>query len=413
MLLTDQKLRIGIVGGSISGCTAAIQLIRRGHEVTILERIDGGRRGRGASIGTWAAVIESLIDLDLINHDFPHFRVDHLPHIGRTSADDAYGRTAWVIPLKLAVLNWDDLFDNLRQRVPDASYKSGHDVVDVRTLHDGQIAVRLADGNELTYDLVIFADGLRGIGRNLLFPDAALSYRGYVHWRGTVPESALSETGPLESSLARVCYKLGHAAFFFVPGSDGSTAAGGRQVHWAMYIPVPKRELAGFMTSRTGRQAASTLRSGEVRIPLENRLKRLARESFPSFYGAIIDATVGTSIQAIFTAELEAYHKGRICLIGDAGTVSPPFTASGVFKGINNAIDLERAIGAYFDVDEALKDWGAAQVRTGHQVTVLAEQLEQALIFDIPDFARMNELNMRAWWKQASKAPRTLFQTRR
>lgn len=409
MLLTDQKLRIGIVGGSISGCTAAVMLHRRGHQVTIMERSADVMHGRGAGIGTWASVVDSLIERDLIDHDFPTFKLDRLPHIGRTAAGDRYGRTAWVIPLKLAVLNWDDLFGNLRRRVPDAAYKNGHEVVDVRTLRDGQVAIRLADGNEMEYDLVIFADGQHSLGRNLLFPEAALTYRGYVHWGGVLPEAALSETAPLEGSLARLSYRLGNAVFFFVPGKGGLTAAGSRRVNWAMYVPVPKPELAAFMTSRDGRKAVATLRPGEMRLPLENRLKRLARECLPTYYADIIDASQDTSARAIYTTVLQAYHKGRVCLMGDAGSVSPPFTASGVFKGINNAVDLEKAVGAYFDVDEALKDWGAAQARTGQQVAALADQLEQALVFDIPDFSRMNEINMRAWWKQASRSPRSLF----
>jgi len=38
--------------------------------------------------------------------------------------------------------------------------------------------------------------------------------------------------------------------------------------------------------------------------------------------------------------------EGRICLMGDAGVVAPPFTGSGVFKGANNAVDLAEAFRA-------------------------------------------------------------------
>ena len=408
MLLSDQKLRIGIVGGSIAGCAAAIELSRRGYAVTVLER-SRSVHGRGTGIGTWSDILQSLIDRDLVDPSIPNFRVNRLPHIGRAAADDYLGRTAWEIPLKLALLNWDDLFLNLRRRLPDSVYLGGQEVIDVRTLADGKVSLRMAAGDELAYDLVIFADGYRSLGRSLLFPHIPLVYRGYVHWRGVLPESDLADSGPLESNLARVSYRLGHATFFFVPGADGSIAAGERIVNWAMYVPVPESELAGFMTGPNGSQPPRTLRPGQVRLPLENRLKRLARECLPGYYADIISASSNTAIQPIYSAEVEAYHQGRVCLTGDAGSFSPPFTASGVFKGINNAVDLARTISSYFDVDEALKDWGAAQARTGQQVAALADQLEQALVFDIPDFARMSETEMRVWWKQASRSPRSLF----
>lgn len=45
------KLNIGIIGGSIAGCSAAILLGREGHKVDVFERSRGDLVGRGGGMG--------------------------------------------------------------------------------------------------------------------------------------------------------------------------------------------------------------------------------------------------------------------------------------------------------------------------------------------------------------------------
>ena len=39
----------------------------------------------------------------------------------------------------------------------------------------------------------------------------------------------------------------------------------------------------------------------------------------------------------------------------------------------------------------------------------LGRQLEQALIWSVPDFAQMSEAAMRTWWEEAAKMPEDMF----
>ena len=66
--------------------------------------------------------------------------------------------------------------------------------------------------------------------------------------------------------------------------------------------------------------------------------------------------------------------------MGDAGAVAPPFTGSGVFKGVNNAVDLAEALQANPTVDAALEIWGQTQTVTGQRLAVLGQQMEQVWI---------------------------------
>jgi 2-polyprenyl-6-methoxyphenol hydroxylase-like FAD-dependent oxidoreductase len=122
-------LKIGIVGGSIAGCAAAVALMRAGHRVTVFERSPGALVGRGAGIGTQSSVLRSLVERDLIDADMPHFHAESFPHVGRTTAYERQGHTAWKVPITMELLNWGDIYRNLRKRVPEGVYRGGHEVV--------------------------------------------------------------------------------------------------------------------------------------------------------------------------------------------------------------------------------------------------------------------------------------------
>jgi 2-polyprenyl-6-methoxyphenol hydroxylase-like FAD-dependent oxidoreductase len=405
-------LRIGVVGGSIGGCAAAVALTRAGHQVTVLERSPDALHGRGAGIGTQMSVLRSLMDRDFVDADMPHFHAKSFPHIGRTTGTERLGRTAWVVPITTELLNWGDLYINLRRRVPDGRYHRGSAATAAQMTKEHRVAVHLADGQGQVFDLLIFADGYRSLGRRLLFPDAHLKYRGYVLWRGVLEERALSDSDPLEGMMTRVGYDEGYCVFYFVPGAGGSVAKGARWVNWACYTPVPPSSLPDFLTDNTGRQRTHSLPPGAIRAEEEQRLKELARNKFPPYYSEIVANTPGTFVQPIFTAEVPAYYKERICLVGDAGTCAPPLTGSGVFKAINNAIDLADALTTGDGIDDALTTWSAQQTQTGQRIIALGAQLEAALIWSVPDFAAMNEAEAQTWWREVAALPEDMFPAR-
>lgn len=402
-------LRIGVVGGSIAGCAAAIVLSRAGHDVTVFERSTGELQGRGAGIGTPLSVIEMLIAKDMIDADFPYFNVHRIPHIARSSGDEPLGRMAWNIPATIELLNWGDLYRNLRRRVPDEIYLQGKQVMEAENNDDQTVTLGLGDGSSETFDLVLFADGYRSMGREHVCDKSLLTYRDYVLWRGVLPESELEDSAPLEGMLNRVRYPDGHGVFYFVPGENGSVEPGKRWVNWAIYVRVPKEELPVFLVDKDGRQRRGSLPPGSIRQDLVDALTTMVSEQFPPYYADIVTASQNTFVQPIYTAQVSGYKRGRMALLGDAGAMAQPFTAGGVFKGMNNAIDLAEALDNYDSVDEALAAWSATETATGQRMYALGQQLEQALIWNIPDFSTMDEDAMRDWWTAAAKMPEDLF----
>ncbi|MGH8517514.1 MAG: NAD-binding protein, partial [Panacagrimonas sp.] len=116
--------RVGIVGGSIAGCAAAIELGRLGCEVTLFERTGETLKDRGAGIGVPRSVVETLKARDLIDRDTAFFRSDVFTRLWRTPTESRYGYLAWDQPIFLSLVNWGQLYRNLRRRVPDPVYRT-------------------------------------------------------------------------------------------------------------------------------------------------------------------------------------------------------------------------------------------------------------------------------------------------
>ena len=330
-----------------------------------------------------------------------------MPFIVRTPAHAKLGYTPWKMPMNLKAFHWGELWGNLRKRVPDKDYHTDYEVSNAKTNGADTVTLQFTNGSEADFDLVLFADGYQSLGRQLLFPDHNLNYRGYMLWRGLLPEKAMNDSTPLGSNVPRISYAglPGNLVVYFIPHQNGSMEKGNRIFNWAAYIPIPEPELPEFMVDRDGISRAGTIPPGKMKLEEEDRLKRLMQDNLPTYYGDVIAKTQNTYVQLIYTNRLPAYCQGRIGLIGDAGLVAQPFTGSGVFKGYNNVKDLLEALDSYAKIEDALQHWSKEQMRIGNRLLALGEQMEQAFIWDSLNLATADATTTEAWWKASVTFP--------
>ncbi len=391
-------LKVGIVGGSIAGCTMAIELVRLGCEVTLFERTGEELKDRGAGIGVPPSVIDTFITRDLVDANIPYFASQTFSRVWRTARERRYGYLAWDQPASLALLNWGGLYRNLRKRVPDPVYRTEQQVVALHERGNGRVGVEVANSGIHEFDLVVCADGYTSLGRRTLFPQVSIQYAGYALWRGFLLEQELNESKPLESGVRCLGYPGGHGIFYFVPGPDGSIAPGKRLVNWGIYVPVAESTLTAFLTDKEGRVHEGSLPPGAMPIPTETALKQKAYERLPDYYAEIADKSPNTFAYAIYDCQVPAYRKGRICLAGDAGAFARPHSAAGALKGINDALALSESLKTHTSVEAALTHWDRIQTAIDNNLVRFGNQLGRALVTEIPDWSKMDAISMEKWF---------------
>ena len=400
-------MKIGIVGGSLAGCSAAILLLRAGHDVQVFERSESSLIGRGGGIRAPGSVLKKMIAADMLDADFPHTSCSSMPFIVRTRKEPKFGFSPWSAPIDLKGFHWSPLWENFRKRVPDARYYLDHHAIDLKHKPDGRVDVHFEGGSVLGFDLVIFADGYNSLGRRFMHPKSALDYRGYILWRGLLPEREIADSKTLEERAPRIAYTRdkGNFTLYFVPDQRGSAVRGDRICNWAAYIPLPEAELPAFMIDSSGNTLKGTIPPGSLRPESEEQLKEFMLANLPDYYADIVQRSGGTYVQLVYTASVPSCYKDRVALIGDAALVAQPLTGSGVFKGYNNVADLLKHLEANDDLDAALKAWSDEQVATGKRLLELGSQMEQAFIWNPIDLSLADDIETEAWWKRSVSFP--------
>jgi 2-polyprenyl-6-methoxyphenol hydroxylase-like FAD-dependent oxidoreductase len=392
-------MKVGIVGGSIAGCTTAALLHRAGHDVTVFERSESELVSRGAGIVITSAVWQDMVARGLSDQAVPACRAGYSRLVTRAPGT---GRPRWLGDVRLGTMlfNWAHLFERFRRPVPDSLYRSDAAVERIEAAPDGPV-LHLVRGGSLDFDLVVCADGYRSLGRGLIDPGAAPVYRGMVLWRGLLPERDIRVDALDGCDLLRPVYQGGHGIVYYVPGSGLSTERGKRLLMWGYYLQVPESTLASVLVDDQERQQPSSVPFGkvhpEVRAGLESRLAGL----LPPLLFELVQQSGNSSIHAIYSFVSRSYAHDRLCLVGDAGTVFPPFTGSGVLRAVANATSLTDALADAPAVDDALRRWSEAQLQVAAQVIPIAEGIERSAVFDMPDLTTMPTTATNDWMSAA------------
>ena len=391
-------VRVGIIGGSIAGCATAALLHRAGHDVIVFERSESDLVSRGAGIGTLTTVWQDMMARGLVDGTVPTVWTDYSRYVTRGSGT---GQQRWLgdVPFSGTGCNWAHLCQGLRRGVPDELYR-GASAVELIEAGPHGTTLHLFRGGSWDFDLVVCADGYRSMGRRLIDPDATLHYRGMVTWRGLLPESDL-RADPLDGcDLVRVGYQGGHGVLYYIPGSGKCTEPGKRLLVWGYYLQVPEGDLSSVLVDDQERQQSSSVPFGKVHPQVRAGFETRLADLLPPVLFELVRRS-SSAIHAIYSVVPRSYARDRLCLVGDAGAVFPPFTGSGVLKAMTNATSLADALADTTAVDDALQRWSEAQLQVAAQVMPMAERIERRLVFDMPDLATMPPAATNDWMSAA------------
>ncbi|MGW3607807.1 monooxygenase [Micromonospora sp. NPDC005161] len=339
--------RIAVIGGSLTGPTLALLLLRAGFDrVAVYEAAPTAAPRGGGLIGLEHLALDALHRLDIDQSEFVAHDSETVRQITLRQRQHT-GETRRVYPGRNTT--WTLLHDALTARIPDGLLRPSHRVTGLDTACQ-HLALRFADGHTEPADLVVFADGRTSTGRSLLDPARQLRYAGYVAHRGHAP----APHAPLRDFL-RV--EPG-------PGCQYNVAPIPGALDWTFYLNASPTEYARCFGAMPERRVFALPKhvSPAARAHVNQHAARLLTAE----HAATVHATTERMALPVMdidppTRMVWPLGQGYALLLGDALAPVRPHTARGANNGIEQAAGLvaaltqHRSYGA--DLDAALHSW--------------------------------------------------------
>jgi FAD-dependent urate hydroxylase len=311
--LKHLKLRVLIIGAGVSGISVARGLLRDGHDVTIFDQRSNVTAGGGA-VTIWsngAKVLKHLgVDMDGAGQLLSSVRV--MTSTGRPLATvdlDAMGNRLGA-PVRMVPRRI--LLERLLEGFPIDRIRCNSRAEGVVSTANG-VRVEFGDGSSAEGDLLVAADGLHSVVRNIVGAQPATS-TGWCTWQGLVSLPAIADP---------------HVATMMIGehGNLGLWPAGGSALQWWFDLPWtsdfvrPERPIEMIRShfsgwSDTVDQVLATLTDDD-----------LAPSPFPHFRHPIPRSGAGA-----------------VTLLGDAAHAMPPTLAQGTNQALLDTMVLRRAL---------------------------------------------------------------------
>ena len=318
-------MRVLIAGGGIGGLTAAIALLQRGIDVDVYEQAAELKEiGAGIQISpNGNKVLDALgvfQKLKALSCD-PERKEFRLWSTGKPWPMFSLGKTVidnYGYPY-LTVYR-PDLHQTLADRVRELKADAIHlnSAVAGCEQDENSATLILTNGERITGDALIGADGVRSVVRNTLWGNTDPEFSGMVAWRGLIPMDAL----PMH-----------------MRASVGSTwvGPGGHAVSY----PLHKSRIMNFVATVEGKNwtASTGVTPGTVEECLDD---------FKGWHEDV-QTMIRLSPQLLKWAlmrrdPIPQWTQGRISLLGDAAHATLPFLAQGAVHSIEDGAVLARCL---------------------------------------------------------------------
>ena len=318
--------RIAIVGAGLGGLVAGALLQRRGYDVRIYEQAPAvARLGAGINLGPNVMKVlraigieEALLDIGIR----PEYWLSRKWDTGAVMFRyDMRGAAEARFGAPYLLIHRGDFHDILLSAVTSDIVLFGRKLVG---LDQDASSVRLAfeDGSGEAADIVIGADGVNSMAREVLLGPELPAYSGYVAHRSIIPAKRLGDVRPAD--LTKWWTGDAHA-----------------DTHIVVYYLDRRREEIYFVTG----VPEPDWDYGLSYVDADMDALRAAFEGFHPEVRHLIDICPGATKWPLFDrAPLPLWSRGRIVLIGDACHPMKPHMGQGAAIAIEDAAVLVRAI---------------------------------------------------------------------
>jgi 2-polyprenyl-6-methoxyphenol hydroxylase-like FAD-dependent oxidoreductase len=377
-------LRVGIVGSSVAGLSAAWFLSRQGASVHVFERSASKLEERGGGIALDPAILPLLGE---IRHCQLQERV----------VLDTDGRIRWEKELRKCTTSWSELYQTLHRHVPESVITRGLGVKGCESFREGVI-LRFENGSEERFDLVVGADGVGSVVRQAVDPEFRPRYLGYVALRGHISEQSL----PAASEKLRVladrpsminCYgPQSHITAYWIPGRSG------KALNWMCYLNVSEHDLSGYLSDESGHTHHWSLPPGMLGKSRRYQMLSEMHKIFPAEIMVTVEATENLSLQSIYYGISRHFVRDRIVLVGDAAHIAVPHIGAGSTFAIQDTLSLSQAM-TPGNFDQSLNDWAARRHLETLTSLDVATRLGHSLQHENHDWKDWAPSDFETWWE--------------
>ncbi len=325
----------------MAGLFAAILLRKAGFQVELFERSAASLESRGAGIVTHPELFSILAQAGIPVD--PHALGVAVP--GRRIFD-CTGRITHEIDLPQVLTSWGQLYALLRATLPPTILHGAATLTHVEEAPD-QVTAVFADGQKISGDLLIGADGLFSTVRRQLLPQVQPAYAGYVAWRGLVEEIALSEsTREALCNRFAFCLPAGEQMVGYpVSGPDDDVRPGHRRYNFVWYRPAGAEELGRLLTDTHNERHELSIPPNRIRPEVMAAKRKDADRLLAPPFAEVVRKTREPFLQAILDLEVPTMAPGaRVAILGDAAFVARPHVGAGVTKAAADADALAHAL---------------------------------------------------------------------
>jgi salicylate hydroxylase len=354
-------LSVAIIGAGLGGLTAALALMRDGHQVRVFEQAPVlGEVGAGITVSPGAGQgLGSLgIEAELLAASTPipdiafaHYRTGALL-AGRFETDAPLDR-GFSTPRHIHRADLHAILLAAVRAMESGAVVSAKRLVQAASDKAG-VTMAFADGDTARADIVIGADGSRSSVRRLLFEDSPPQFAGQIAFRCLIPRDA-----------AAPCLSAGNAAVFVGPGR------------------VFNRYLIrhGALVNVIGLAQCDLWRNEGWNTPATPEEFTQVFEGFHEDVLGLVERAPPESLikWGLFVREpLSGWSAGRVVLIGDAAHPILPFLGLGAALAIEDGLVLARALATGASPPAAFAAFERA--RTARVETVRQESIRQGRI---------------------------------
>ena len=366
---SESEKRAIVIGGSMSGLFAGLQLRARGFAVDIYERVDSELSGRGAGIVAQPMAPKAMRALGINTADLG-------VEMTTRKILDVDGRLVVQAHCPQTLTAWERLYRILRDAFPAAHYHRG---IGLKGFDQNAAAVtaHFTDGASRSADLLIGADGIRSSVRTQLLPDLQPLYAGYVAWRALLPEQAIPPAIHRELfECMTFCLPPGEQFLGYpVAGPDNDLRPGRRRYNVVWYRPADEAtELRNLLTDDSGTTHPISIPPPLIRQSHIAAMRAAAERLVAPQFRAIARLMDEPVLQPIYDLETPRMAFGRVAIIGDAAFVARPHVGAGVSKACEDAAALADAVAAD-DIAPALLRFEAQRLSVGCRIIERARHL--------------------------------------